>query len=174
MGVIYFIEVFEVNAVKIGYADSQANALDRLALFQIGCPLELELLGTIEGTRKAERAMHSRFKQARINGEWFSREGALAEYMADLNLPKRNDAAGYRFYRKSPPTVRLAKPSSRKFWQVRYTDPTNGREVRLSTHCVSKPAARRKQANLQAKLVREFEGDGDCELGTLSGYTSEA
>ena len=54
------------------------------------------------------------------------------------------------------PKVRLAKPGKRP-WQLRYTDATTGKEVRISTGTHDEPEALREKAKLEARLLLGVE-----------------
>lgn len=70
--VVYFIRAqlsANEHAVKIGVSDREP--VHRLRQMQTGCPLELELLHSIPGTAKLERAIHQAFPGHLLRGEWF-------------------------------------------------------------------------------------------------------
>jgi hypothetical protein len=86
-GVVYFLKNGERDRVKIGFS-SRYSA--RHATLQGASCDDLTLLGTIPGTLKSERKMHTRFKAQRIHPrrEWFRVEGALAKFLKTLSKPK--------------------------------------------------------------------------------------
>jgi hypothetical protein len=65
---IYFIKNTVTHAVKIGYS---RNPNKRLAHLQTATPDPLTLLGTIQGGLEHETAFHQRFRQHKLQGEWF-------------------------------------------------------------------------------------------------------
>lgn len=81
----------DTDFVKIGVAQ-QSNLLRRWMELQIGNPRELEFrVLSEEGGQPEERAMHLRFKDLLVRGEWFRLEGELAamwERSAPLNRRK--------------------------------------------------------------------------------------
>jgi hypothetical protein len=76
-GVVYLIAAGEM--VKIGFS---ADLGARFAALQTTSPVKLELLASIPGTYATERDLHVRFATQRSHGEWFKREGDLAEWIA--------------------------------------------------------------------------------------------
>jgi hypothetical protein len=66
--VIYFIHNQATGAIKIGYSK---NAKKRLASLQTATPHQLVLLGTVQGGLEHEAALHERFAQYALQGEWF-------------------------------------------------------------------------------------------------------
>ncbi len=64
---VYFVRC-STGPIKIGTANDVA---DRVSCLQVGCPYQLELLGTIRGGARAERALHMAFEPFRFRGEWF-------------------------------------------------------------------------------------------------------
>lgn len=71
---IYFIRAGRLY-VKIGYCLAFPHG--RMAQLQTGNPLELELIGLVEGSRKDEAEWHRRFRHLRVRGEWFRWTGEL-------------------------------------------------------------------------------------------------
>ena len=66
---IYFIQQGEKGPVKIGHTSS--NLMERVRALQLGNPLELKLIGSIDGTPGIERALHKKFSEFNMRGEWF-------------------------------------------------------------------------------------------------------
>jgi hypothetical protein len=70
-GDVYFVGASGSPYVKIGFCKS-GGIKGRLATLQIGCPLELRLLGLVSGCgRDHEQTLHNRFAATRHRGEWF-------------------------------------------------------------------------------------------------------
>lgn len=67
---IYFIQDSGTLAIKIGYTAGDSPEARRKAL-QTGNPSPLVLLAAAEGDTTDEAALHRRFAEARIGGEWF-------------------------------------------------------------------------------------------------------
>jgi len=65
---IYFIHAPEVRRVKIGFSTDPES---RLASLQVGSPVELRLIKLIRGNRNEEARLHFRFRDKRLDGEWF-------------------------------------------------------------------------------------------------------
>lgn len=65
--VVYVIGSPAFRPVKIG----KGHALERLDSFQCASPFPLELLWTTPGALHLERALHARFEEYRVRGEWF-------------------------------------------------------------------------------------------------------
>lgn len=76
-GEVYFIAT--ETEVKIGVA---RDPIARMATLQIGSAATLRLLGSMFGGADLERALHRRFAQYHIRGEWYRLEGALAAFIA--------------------------------------------------------------------------------------------
>lgn len=68
---IYLIQHGNTNYVKIGYSNNEAGVIKRLRACQTGNPIQLSLLGTIDGTQSGEKYIQSAFASKRIKGEWF-------------------------------------------------------------------------------------------------------
>ena len=73
---IYFVEGGDL--VKIGMAE---DVPARVARMQTGSPIQLRLLGSMPGDRDVERALHRRFRDLRVRGEWFRRADELHAYI---------------------------------------------------------------------------------------------
>lgn len=76
VGSIYVIEF--LNWVKIGFS---REPVSRLKALQVSIPLEAKIVKVFKGTIKMERCLHSRFGAYREQGEWFRKEGTLAEWL---------------------------------------------------------------------------------------------
>lgn len=92
---VYFMTCREANAVKIGHSIDPEG---RLPEIQLGCPLPLILEAVLPGGFEDECAMHRRFSDDRIHGEWFKitahtelvmKSGAVPHTMAKSRRAKR-------------------------------------------------------------------------------------
>lgn len=93
-GLVYFVRSGE--KVKIGFA----NDLDsRVRHLQNSAPTELEIMGTIAGTKDIERFLHHIFRKRRLHGEWFSLDQPLREFIHEHARPWREDILMRRKYR---------------------------------------------------------------------------
>jgi hypothetical protein len=79
---IYFIRDAEKKAIKVGYTSKPAGK--RLSLLQTGNPSSLTLIGTMDGSKAEEKALHEQFHNLRINGEWFHAAEELESAIGDL------------------------------------------------------------------------------------------
>lgn len=55
----------------------------RILALQQNLPVSLEVFTTFPGTRATERALHDRFANLRLNGEWFQKRGRLLRWLND-------------------------------------------------------------------------------------------
>lgn len=79
-GTVYFV-LSGKNRVKIGFAkDVQSRIRD----LQVAHHTELKLLHTVEGTSRTEAEFHERFREYRVNGEWFKLAGALLKFLSKV------------------------------------------------------------------------------------------
>lgn len=67
-GFVYFIQGENGGAIKIGYTK---NIESRLHTLQTSYPDALKVLCLIPGSTKIETNYHDKFKDIRLNGEWF-------------------------------------------------------------------------------------------------------
>lgn len=81
---IYFIQAEQGGPVKIGYTTGETIAA-RLSSLQTSCPFPLRVLRTMPGTTQDERALHARFADARLHGEWFHPTDELIALAGDVN-----------------------------------------------------------------------------------------
>jgi len=68
-GIIYFFGCETSREIKIGITSGRVEK--RLATLQTARGHKINLLATLPGTIKLERALHDRFSQHRLKGEWF-------------------------------------------------------------------------------------------------------
>lgn len=73
IGCVYFIKHIGLKPVKIGYSSSD-NPINRINNFKISSPYGLELIGIIKtiDAKKLETFLHKKYKEKRLNGEWFN------------------------------------------------------------------------------------------------------
>jgi hypothetical protein len=81
---IYLVLAAELGRVKIGHA---ADPYRRLQFLQTGCPTKLELIGVTDGDNSVERALHQRFADDHVHGEWFKFSAAIEAYAGTLAKP---------------------------------------------------------------------------------------
>lgn len=79
---IYFVEAVGMDAVKVGY--STISIPRRMAHLQSGSVSELKLLGTVPGSLRHESALHHRFQDQHLRGEWFRLSGIRDQIAAIL------------------------------------------------------------------------------------------
>ena len=75
-GLVYVIGNRLGAFCKIGFT---RNVHKRIVEIQTGCPLPLEIFCVVYGTMKTEQLLHKKYKEYRLNGEWFKYEGLLKE-----------------------------------------------------------------------------------------------
>jgi predicted transcriptional regulator of viral defense system len=92
--VVYFVQQGEDGPIKIG--TTTFAVLDgRLKQLQTASPYPLRLLGVVAGGHDVERRIHERFTTCRLEGEWFSAEHDLMEFIADnVRQPSELEANG--------------------------------------------------------------------------------
>ncbi len=113
---VYFVQAWSETwsdgpRIKIGKA---GNPEKRMLDLQVGCPVKLEMLGTIQcrdskEATKTERAMHKRFKSRRAIGEWFlfshdaksEVRGLIANHQGPFTKPQPSDIARLEQLRKT-------------------------------------------------------------------------
>ena len=85
-GTLYFIQA-EDRAIKIGWT---GNAKKRIAGLRGVIPMKLKLLGIIKGLIKDEERLHDKFKEYRLNGEWFKLAEPILIYIQELCKPNEH------------------------------------------------------------------------------------
>lgn len=66
---VYFATIREQNVVKIGCSFEPES---RLKEIQVGCPYPVRIEATLPGSHEEEKALHRRFADDRLRGEWFT------------------------------------------------------------------------------------------------------
>lgn len=106
---IYFIEAVGIDRVKIGTSINPEQRLLKLTHYM---PCDVRLMKVVEGGYREEHALHHRFRDHRVKGEWFvlsaireeidSIEGTLEhivkamETCIDCGVVRRNSRYGER------------------------------------------------------------------------------
>jgi len=80
-GRIYFVQGLPSLRIKIGFSVAPRK---RLKALSTGSPERLRLLCTIKGTQTEERALHHKFREYRIGGEWFHSSQPLLDHIDKL------------------------------------------------------------------------------------------
>jgi hypothetical protein len=75
---IYLIS-HEDKFLKIGYTSDINNRLSQL---QTSNPIRLKVINLIKGDVNLEKELHSRFKELRVNGEWFVYDAEILNYFS--------------------------------------------------------------------------------------------
>lgn len=78
---IYFIQAENSKAIKIGY--TKGSVEKRLKTLQIGNHETLTLLGTTQGDKVLEKAIHYKLNTLLIRGEWFSYSSRILELITE-------------------------------------------------------------------------------------------
>ena len=90
MSVVYLIQAEGTNRYKIGTTQNIDARIDQL---KTGCPYELKLIKTIDGSAWIEHEIHEHFKYCRKKGEWFEFENieSVANYMDEVESLEESD-----------------------------------------------------------------------------------
>ncbi len=78
--VVYFVEAVGLERIKIGTTTHLAR---RLSSLRVASPVPLRLVFDEPGGEDREAALHDRFDDYRVTGEWFEFSGALRSYLYD-------------------------------------------------------------------------------------------
>lgn len=70
-GLVYFVRVRPDGPIKIGFTGDPCPET-RLGSLQVGCPWEIDLIGSAAGDLTDEHRLHARLEPYRMRGEWFS------------------------------------------------------------------------------------------------------
>ena len=90
MSVVYLIQAEGTNRYKIGTTQNIDARIDQL---KTGCPYELKLIKTIDGSAWIEHEIHEHFKYCRKKGEWFEFKNieSVTTYMDEVESLERSD-----------------------------------------------------------------------------------
>lgn len=86
-GCVYFVRSEKTHAIKIGFTAGKVE--DRLGALQTAHPYKLQVLATCRGNREYEKALHDRFGQLRLEGEWFEPHPDLLAFISVLPKPQQ-------------------------------------------------------------------------------------
>lgn len=92
LDVVYFIQCGPAGPIKIGIT-KRGLERRRLRALQTGCPYELHLLGSVFGDEADERALHRKFREHHIRGEWFRPAPALLDAIPETAADDELEAA---------------------------------------------------------------------------------
>ena len=81
---IYFIQSGDGGPIKIGRT---ANVKSRFKRLQIASPDVLTMLAVLDGHSTMEVALHKRFQDLKIRGEWYRPDAALLAWIAEHGQP---------------------------------------------------------------------------------------
>ena len=82
---IYFVQAGEAGPIKIGR--TQHPIAKRLKSLQVGCPWPIRLLAIRSGNFLSETAVHRKFKDYRISGEWFLPDKEILDFIEEVRHP---------------------------------------------------------------------------------------
>jgi hypothetical protein len=105
---LYVLQAKGTDLFKIGITESTPDK--RIKEIQTGCPYKIETRVAFEVStaRDEEKYWHTKFKENRLNGEWFRLEKAqLREIQAHYKKPVVTDAINY---------VELTANGNQKVW----------------------------------------------------------
>ena len=90
---VYIIQAGDPGPVKIGWC-KDSYPKKRIAVLQVGCPEELEILYLIHPcARTFEGYLHKMFEKHRIRGEWFTYSQEIKDFIKwHSNLQRDVDA----------------------------------------------------------------------------------
>jgi hypothetical protein len=77
---VYFV-CDALGRIKIGFSN---NVQKRVKALQTANSMPLTLVGTMPGTFATEKALHARFANARIQGEWFQPTDELISFIREV------------------------------------------------------------------------------------------
>lgn len=76
---IYFAYAPELNRVKIGFTEGDAK--QRVDNLQVGSPVDLLLIGAINGEREQEKELQNQFSALWVRGEWYTLTDCLKQFI---------------------------------------------------------------------------------------------
>jgi uncharacterized protein YozE (UPF0346 family) len=81
-GIVYFVQSRKTYEIKIGFTTRQVDT--RRRGLQTANPGKLEVIATLPGSREYENALHVRFAQHKLEGEWFEPHPDLLAFISTL------------------------------------------------------------------------------------------
>jgi len=78
---VYFIQAGDRGPIKIGYSK---DPMKRMKVLQQSNAKNLSLLGTIEGDKRKEWAIHNFLGFYKMKGEWFKSSEPILRFIYDL------------------------------------------------------------------------------------------
>lgn len=108
---IYFLHAPEAGRIKIGYSKDCDR---RVGDFTVGCPVELNLLTTAEGSQQDEHALHRTFRDLRRRGEWFEASPSLLAFCRILASVPENARRALIHQRIG--TARFEREANKRMW----------------------------------------------------------
>ena len=91
---IYFVTAREIGRVKIGVSE---NPYLRFSKMQSDSPVQLALERIADGGFPEEQALHARFSEHRVSGEWFALADMIEAHMSELEVPMARTGTAMRF-----------------------------------------------------------------------------
>lgn len=107
---IYAIQAGKGGSIKIGFSASPENRIRELST---GVPHAIKPLGVMEGTVQEERALHKRFYEHHVRGEWFRPAPDVLAFVRAMNpwpWPHAPEVRPKGKPVKSPRTKKQRKP----------------------------------------------------------------
>jgi len=83
-GLVYFIMSEKTQNIKIGFTARDIKV--RLNALQTANPYKLKVLATLNGNKDHEKALHNKFSQFRLEGEWFEPHPDLLAFISLLQV----------------------------------------------------------------------------------------
>ena len=80
-GWVYFVLCPELNLLKIGWTQ---NPPERFQALRVGMPYPIAMLTARAGSRADEAALHARYQDMRVSGEWFRYRPRLRRFVASV------------------------------------------------------------------------------------------
>lgn len=74
---VYLLQQGDAGPVKIG---STASLRQRLSALQTASPVPLRVLALLPGGQDEERALHARFTEHRLRGEWYEPAAEILDF----------------------------------------------------------------------------------------------
>lgn len=168
---VYFIKPVDADGpIKVGCSTFPPA---RLAALQTWSPVDLEIISHFEGSKEIERAIHERFAQWQVRGEWFEpvkaltdlaygiRDGGKLDDLVDLSA-----VTGKLFRRPNAKSeqAKIVGSFKRRVDAARlYASGVSGRNVVLPGHVAS-------ILNSAGGYRQEYRDLTEAEMQTLEGF----